>query len=214
MGTRLFSKLTDSFVAIELLAFFNNAKFHFYCSRELSVFGIKNIYTPHVKRIDFFAFCSYKNVSQKKSFLNINLNYNDSHQRKTTCTFLYIEKGKNCETFICICKKPDTFQKARQFPLRFYSQKSIHYTFRDFSWIFWNWHFYIFKKYDTLRYVTFFYSKSQTLRKKQDNLRYVFLHTKTLTLCVSRLFMEFLKLAGGGGLKKKSTLRKIFIRKK
>ena len=30
------------FLAIELLAFFKNAKFQFYCSRELSVFGLKN----------------------------------------------------------------------------------------------------------------------------------------------------------------------------
>ena len=29
-------------------------------------------------------------------------------------------------------KKPDTFQKARQFPLRFYVQKGIHLTLRDF----------------------------------------------------------------------------------
>ena len=35
---RLFSKATRSFVAIELLTFSKNAKFHFYCSRELSVF--------------------------------------------------------------------------------------------------------------------------------------------------------------------------------
>ena len=51
--------------------------------------GLKNIYTPYVKRIDFFAFCLYKKVSQKKSFLYRNVNNNDSHQRKTTWTFLY-----------------------------------------------------------------------------------------------------------------------------
>ena len=33
---------------------------------------------------------------------------------------------------VFIFKKPDTFQKARQFPLRFYIQKSIHLTLRDF----------------------------------------------------------------------------------
>ena len=32
--------------------------------------------------------------------------------------------------------KPDTFQKARQFPLRFYIQKAIHLTLRDFHEIF------------------------------------------------------------------------------
>ena len=33
-------------------------------------------------------------------------------------------------------QKPDTFQKARQFPLRFYIQKAIHLTLRDFHEIF------------------------------------------------------------------------------
>ena len=42
------------------------------------------------------------------------------------------------------------------------------------------------------------YRKIHTLRKKQDNLRYVFLCTKSLTLCVAQFFMEFLKLAEGG----------------
>ena len=45
----------------------------------------------------------------------------------------YIQREKNCEMFIYICKKPDTFQKARQFTLRFYSQKAQHFTLRDFS---------------------------------------------------------------------------------
>ena len=46
------------------------------------------------------------------------------------------QKGKqNCETFF-IYKKPDTFQKARQFPFRFYIQKGIHLTLRDFHEIF------------------------------------------------------------------------------
>ena len=33
---------------------------------------------------------------------------------------------------VFIYKKPDTFQKAREFPLRFYTQKAIHLTLRDF----------------------------------------------------------------------------------
>ena len=37
---RLFIKFTRGFVAIELLTFFKNAKFHFCCSRELSVFWL------------------------------------------------------------------------------------------------------------------------------------------------------------------------------
>ena len=58
--------------------------------------------------------------------------YNYSHQQKTSCTFLYIPKAKNCETFIYKYKKPATLQKARQFALSFYSQKSRHFTLRGF----------------------------------------------------------------------------------
>ena len=32
-------------------------------------------------------------------------------------------------------KSPHTFQKSRQVPLRFYIQKAVHFTLRDFSWI-------------------------------------------------------------------------------
>ena len=49
--------------------------------------------------------------------------------------FIY-KKQKNYEPFIFICKKPDTFQKARHFPLRFYSQKALHCTLRGFHEIF------------------------------------------------------------------------------
>ena len=48
---------------------------------------------------------------------------------------LYTQKAKKlCTTFIY--KKPETFQKARQFPLRFYIQNAIHFTLRDFHEIF------------------------------------------------------------------------------
>ena len=48
---------------------------------------------------------------------------------------LYTQKAKNIRN-IFIYKKPDTFQKARQFPLRFYIQKATHLTLRDFHEIF------------------------------------------------------------------------------
>ena len=37
---------------------------------------------------------------------------------------------------------------------------------------------FMYKRYDTLRYVMF-YKKRQTLRKKKDNLRYVFIFKKS-----------------------------------
>ena len=63
----------------------------------------------------------------------INANYNDYHQRKTRCTFLYLQKGKNSETFIYEYKNTDTSQNVRQFALRFYLQKFRHFTLRNFS---------------------------------------------------------------------------------
>ena len=48
---------------------------------------------------------------------------------------LYTQKAKKLPN-VFIYKKPDTFQKARQFPLRFYIQKAIHLTLRHFDEIF------------------------------------------------------------------------------
>ena len=48
---------------------------------------------------------------------------------------LYTQKAKKLQN-IFIYKKPDTFQKAKQFPFRFYKQKAIHLTLRDFHEIF------------------------------------------------------------------------------
>ena len=116
----------------------------------------------------------YVKKSLKKIFLYINVNNNDSHHRKTTCTFLYIQKPKKIAKRLYIYKNPDTFKKLRQFALRFYSQKSRHFTLRNFSRNSWNWYLYIYKNHDNLRYVLFLYTKSLILQKKQDNLRYAF----------------------------------------
>ena len=64
----------------------------------------------------------------------MNENYDDCHHRKTTRTLIHKKSKKHSEMFLY--KKPDTFQKARQFPLRFYIQKAIHLTLRDFREIF------------------------------------------------------------------------------
>ena len=60
----------------------------------------------------------------------MNENYDDCHHRKTTRMFIYKKQKKMRNVFIY--KKPDTFQKARQFPLRFLIQKAIHLTLWDF----------------------------------------------------------------------------------
>ena len=133
---------------------------------------------------------------QKERFLYMNVNNNDSHQQNTMCTFLSLQKEKHSETFIYKYKNPDTLLKARQFALRFYWQKGIHFTLHNFSWILKlafiytqkAWHF-------ALR--NFIYTKSQTLRNKTRQFALRFLNTKSLTLCVTQFFMEFLILAEG-----------------
>ena len=46
---RFIIKVAHSFVAIGFLTFFKNIKFHFYCSRKLSVFWINKCYSPSRK---------------------------------------------------------------------------------------------------------------------------------------------------------------------
>ena len=65
----------------------------------------------------------------------MNENFDDSHHRKTTRTLIYTKKQKNFPN-VFIYKKPDTFQKAKQFSLRFCIQKAIHLTLRDFHEMF------------------------------------------------------------------------------
>ena len=48
---------------------------------------------------------------------------------------VYTQKAKKLRN-VFIYKKQDHFQKARQSPLRFYIQKAIHLTLRDFHEIF------------------------------------------------------------------------------
>ena len=99
-----------------------------------------------------------KDVSQKNWFLYMNENCDDCDNRKTMCTFIYRKSKKKLRN-VFKYKKPDTFQKAKQFLLRFYIQKANHLTLRDFLEMF-EVGIYICKKHDTLRYVTFLYTKS------------------------------------------------------
>ena len=50
-------------------------------------------------------------------------------ERQRAC--LYTKKAKKLLN-VFIYKKPHTFQKARQFPLRFYLQKALYLMLRDF----------------------------------------------------------------------------------
>ena len=105
----------------------------------------------------------------------------------------YKKTIKNRNVFIY--KKAYTFQKARQFVLRFYTKNKTLYVTGFFMKILKL--AVIYKKHDTLRYVTFLYTKSLTIRKKQDNLWYVFIQ-KSGTLRYA-IFHRIFEICGGGG---------------
>ena len=57
---------------------------------------------------------------------------------------------------------------------------------------------FIYKKHNTLRYVTFLHTKTLTLRKKQDNLRFIFIYKIPDTLSYA-IFHGIIEIVGGGG---------------
>ena len=144
----------------------------------------------------------------------INKDYNDCYQRKTTCAFIYIYKNqKSCKTFLytkiqTLCKKQDNFRYV--FIIK--NPDTLRYAiFKKLLKL-----AFIYKKHNTLRYVTFLYKKSQTLRKIKT-ICVTFLYTKIQTLRVTQFFIEFLNLERRGGhfyMQKQYTLRYIFICKK
>ena len=52
--------------------------------------------------------------------------------KRQRARFIYT-RSKKVEKRLYIYKKPDTLQKARQFALRCYSQKSRHFMLHNFS---------------------------------------------------------------------------------
>ena len=153
------------------------------------------INNPYVKRIVFFVFCVYKNVSQKHIFVY-----------KWTLQYLPSVKY-NVPVFI--------YTKSKKVVKRFYIQKSGHFTqsktisvtflYTKIETLYVTQFFMeilkltiLYKKHDTLHYVTFLYTKIQTLSKKQDNLRSVFIYKNTDTLRYA-IFHWIFEIGGGGG---------------
>ena len=125
----------------------------------------------------------------------MNENYDDCHHRKKTRKFIYTKSNFFAKCFYI--QKARHFSKSWTISVKFLYIESYTFHVTGFFMKILRLAF-IYKKHDTLRYVTFLYTKSQTLRKKQDNLRYV-LYTKIRQFCVTRFFIEFLKFAEGGG---------------
>ena len=115
-------------------------------------------------------------------FLNARYEQNISHNgvgdaklMKTWSEFSYIHyiyKNKKIKGFYI--QNPDTLQKLRQFALSFIykiSETLLYAIFHEKLKL-----AFIYKNHDTLRSVTFLYTKRQTLHKKQDKLRYVLIY--------------------------------------
>ena len=134
--------------------------------------GLKN---KSVRKQDwFFDFYVYKKVLQNNWFLYMNENYNEYHQQKTTCTFYIYKRQNKLQNNLYIQKKH--LEKARKFASRFIYKKLNTLRHAICHEIIWSWH--LCTKSMTLLVTWRFYKKSQTLRKKQDNLSYVFIWKK------------------------------------
>ena len=110
------------------------------------------------------------------------------------CTYIYIYKAKQLRDILCrkngtLCKNQDNFC----YIYLYINQDTLCYAiFHE--------HFevgIVYKKHDTLRQVTFLYTKSQTLCTNQDNLRYVFVYKKPDTLYYTTFHGTF-EIGGGG----------------
>ena len=109
-------------------------------------------------------------------------------------TRLYTKNQKKCETFL-YTKSRTLFKKLDNFRYVFIYKKP--YTWRYGILMKFLKLAFINNKHDTLRYVTFLYTKSWTLFKKQDNLWYVFIY-KNPALLRYAIFHWIFEICGGG----------------
>ena len=117
---------------------------------------------------------------------------------------LYTQKAKKTKRFYI--QKARHFSKSKTISVTFLHTKSQ--TFMKVLKL-----AFIFKNHDTLRYVTFIYTKRYTLSKKQDNLWYVFIY-KNPALLFCAIFHWIFEICGGGGTfiyKKNNVLCVIFL---
>ena len=108
----------------------------------------------------------------------------------------YIYKNKIKFKTILYVQKARHFSKSKTLPVTFLYTKSETLYVTRFFMKFLKLAF-IYKKHESLRYVTFLYTKIQKLLKKKDNLRYGFIYKNpdTLRYVIFHWIFEF----GGGG---------------
>ena len=150
----------------------------------------------------------------------------------------YIHKKQKKMRNVYIFKNSDTFQKARQFPLRFYIRKAIHLTLRDFHEIFEvgiyiqkAWHFalrdvLIYKKLDSSQEerqfpIRFYIQKSGTFALRDFSLNFwnlrrggIFIYEKTIYFAWHFYFEKQCTLRYVAIYKERDTMRYSLISKK
>ena len=133
------------------------------------------------------------------------------NKRQRAC-FKYKSQKKLRNVFIS--KKSWHFSKRKTISVTFWFTRSLKLYVAQFFIKFLKLAF-IYKKYDNFCYVMFLYTKFQTLRKKQDNLRYVFIYKKPNTFCYA-IFHGIFEIGEEGGIflcKKQCILCYTFIYK-
>ena len=123
-------------------------------------------------------FLYIKKVLRKNCFLCINENYNDCHKRKTKRPLYIYNKKEKSQNIIY--KKARHFAKRKTIFVMFLYTESKKLYVTQFFMNFLKLEF-IFKNHDTFHCVTFYIQKVIYLRKKQDNLHYVFLYNNPNT---------------------------------
>ena len=141
---RLFSKFAHRLVAIKLLAFFTNSKFHIYYLREISVFGIlKKIVCKQDWVFLLFVYTKSQIIRKKQDNLrNVFIYKNPDTLRYVVFHGIFEIVGGGGHFYM---------QKTMHFTLNFYMQKTMHFALR-----------FLYIKAKTLC-VTFLYAKNNAL---------------------------------------------------
>ena len=128
--------------------------------------------------------------------LTVNENYNDCHQWKRMRTFLYIPKAKILWS-VFIIQKSRHFAKSKTISITCLFTKCRTLYDTRFSWNFWISR--LFTRSMTLCVTWRFYILKTLHFEKIKTIFHIFLYTKIRTFCVTRFFIEFMKLAEGRG---------------
>ena len=171
-----------------------SAKNHFIAQESSRYFGF---FLP-VRKQDWFCFdfCAYKNFSQKKWIFIYECKFQWLLSARDNVHFFIFSKINKNAKRLYIHREQDTLQKARQFPLRFYIQKSWHFTSIDFLWNFWSWHLYTKSMIFCVTWRFYIQKAGHFAKRKTICVAFYILNIVTLRSAIFHWIFEF---GGGGG---------------